>query len=136
MDILKNFIQKRAELFYRACRHCFITGNHVYIPNNGEYLDYVNLNYQDIPDLDALGLIYSSGTVSLSVKVQPNQPSVLGNDMLRMVIEYSGDKITTQEFSFLRFPFTSAGRRLVTLIGKHGSDNDFLFFIKLLLRKI
>lgn len=135
LDILKNFTQKQAELFNKVCSHCFISGDNVYIPNDNEYLQFANITYQDILDLDALGLINSSGTTSLSVKVQPDRPALFGNDMLRMVIEYSGQSNATQEFSFLQFPFTSAGRELVTLIGKHGSDKDFLCFVKLLIKK-
>ena len=135
LDILKNFTQKQAELFNRVCSHCFISGDNVYIPNDNEYLQFANITYQDILDLDALGLINSSGTTSLSVKVQPNRPSLLGNDMLRMVIEYNGQGHATQEFSFLQFPFTSAGRELITLIGKHGSEKDFLYFVKLLIKR-
>lgn len=135
LDILKNFTQKQAELFNKVCSHCFIFGDNVYIPNDNEYLQFANITYQDILDLDSLGLVNSSGTISLSVKVQPDRPSLLGNDMLRMVIEYSGQSNATQEFSFLQFPFTSAGRELVTLIGKHGSEKDFLYFVKLLIKK-
>lgn len=135
LDILKNFTQKQAELFNRVCSHCFISGDNVYIPNDNEYLQFANITYQDILDLDFLGLINSSATTSLSVKVQPNRPSLLGNDMLRMVIEYNGQGNATQEFSFLQFPFTSAGRELITLIGKHGSEKDFLYFVKLLIKK-
>lgn len=135
LDILKNFTQKQAELFNRVCSHCFIFGDNVYIPNDNEYLQFANVTYQDILDLDSLGLVNSSGTISLSVKVQPDRPSLLGNDMLRMVIEYSGQSNATQEFSFLQFPFTLAGRELVTLIGKHGSEKDFLYFVKLLIKK-
>lgn len=135
LDILKNFTQKQAELFNRVCSHCFISKDNVYIPNDNEYLQFANITYQDILDLDALGLINSSGTTSLSVKVQPDRPALFGNDMLRMVIEYNGQGNATQEFSFLQFPFTSAGRELVTLIGKHGSDKDFLCFVKLLIKK-
>ena len=135
LDILKNFIQKQAELFNRVCSHCFISGDNVYIPNDNEYLQFANITYQDILDLDALGLINSSGTTSLSVKVQPDRPALFGNDMLRMVIEYNGQGNATQEFSFLQFPFTSAGRELITLIGKHGSEKDFLYFVKLLIKK-
>lgn len=69
LDILKNFTQKQAELFNRVCSHCFISGDDVYIPNDNEYLQFANITYQDILDLDALGLINSSGTISLSVKV-------------------------------------------------------------------
>lgn len=135
LDILKNFTQKQAELFNKVCSHCFIFGDNVYIPNDDEYLQFANITYQDILDLDSLGLVNSSGIISLRVKVQPDRPSLLGNDMLRMVIEYSGQSNATQEFSFLQFPFTSAGRELVTLIGKHGSDKDFLCFVKLLIKK-
>lgn len=135
LNILKNFTQKQAELFNRVCSHCFISGDNVYIPNDNEYLQFANITYQDILDLDFLGLINSSATTSLSVKVQPNRPSLLGNDMLRMVIEYNGQGNATQEFSFLQFPFTSAGRELITLIGKHGSEKDFLYFVKLLIKK-
>lgn len=135
LDILKNFTQKQAELFNKVCSHCFIFGDNVYIPNDNEYLQFANITYQDILDLDFLRLINSSATTSLIVKVQPNRPSLLGNDMLRMVIEYSGQSNATQEFSFLQFPFTSAGRELVTLIGKHGSEKDFLYFVKLLIKK-
>lgn len=135
LDILKNFTQKQAELFNRVCSHCFISGDNVYIPNDNEYLQFANITYQDILDLDALGLINSSGTTSLSVKVQPDRPALFGNDMLRMVIEYNGQGNATQEFSFLQFPFTSAGRELITLIGKHGSEKDFLHFVKLLIKK-
>lgn len=135
LDILKNFTQKQAELFNRVCSHCFISGDNVYIPNDNEYLQFANITYQDILDLDALGLINSSGTTSLSVKVQPDRPALFGNDMLRMVIEYNGQGNATQEFSFLQFPFTSAGRELITLIGKHGSEKDFLYFAKLLIKK-
>lgn len=135
LDILKNFTQKQAELFNRVCSHCFISGDNVYIPNDNEYLQFANITYQDILDLDALGLINSSGTTSLSVKVQPDRPALFGNDMLRMVIEYNGQDNATQEFSFLQFPFTSAGRELITLIGKHGSEKDFLYFVKLLIKK-
>lgn len=135
LDILKNFTQKQAELFNRVCSHCFISGDNVYIPNDNEYLQFANITYQDILDLDALGLINSSGTTSLSVKVQPDRPALFGNDMLRMVIEYNGQGNATQEFSFLQFPFTSAGRALITLIGKHGSEKDFLYFVKLLIKK-
>lgn len=135
LDILKNFTQKQAELFNKVCSHCFISEDNVYIPNDNEYLQFANITYQDILDLDALGLINGSGTTSLRVKVQPDRPSLLGNDMLRMVIEYSGQSNATQEFSFLQFPFTSAGRELVTLIGKHGSEKDFLYFVKLLIKK-
>ena len=130
LDILKNFTQKQAELFNRVCSHCFISGDNVYIPNDNEYLQFTNITYQDILDLDALG-----GTTSLSVKVQPDRPALFGNDMLRMVIEYNGQGNATQEFSFLQFPFTSAGRELITLIGKHGSEKDFLYFVKLLIKK-
>lgn len=135
LDILKNFTQKQAELFNRVCSHCFISGDNVYIPNDNEYLQFANITYQDILDLDALGLINSSGTTSLSVKVQPDRPALFCNDMLRMVIEYNGQGNATQEFSFLQFPFTSAGRELITLIGKHGSEKDFLYFVKLLIKK-
>lgn len=135
LDILKNFTQKQTELFNRVCSHCFISGDNVYIPNDNEYLQFANITYQDILDLDALGLINSSGTTSLSVKVQPDRPALFGNDMLRMVIEYNGQGNATQEFSFLQFPFTSAGRELITLIGKHGSEKDFLYFVKLLIKK-
>lgn len=135
LDILKNFTQKQAELYNRVCSHCFISGDNVYIPNDNEYLQFANITYQDILDLDALGLINSSGTTSLSVKVQPDRPALFGNDMLRMVIEYNGQGNATQEFSFLQFPFTSAGRELITLIGKHGSEKDFLYFVKLLIKK-
>lgn len=135
LDILKNFTQKQAELFNRVCSHCFISGDNVYIPNANEYLQFANITYQDILDLDALGLINSSGTTSLSVKVQPDRPALFGNDMVRMVIEYNGQGNATQEFSFLQFPFTSAGRELITLIGKHGSEKDFLYFVKLLIKK-
>ena len=135
LDILKNFTQKQAELYNRVCSHCFISGDNVYIPNDNEYLQFTNITYQDILDLDALGLINSSGTTSLSVKVQPDRPALFGNDMLRMVIEYNGQGNATQEFSFLQFPFTSAGRELITLIGKHGSEKDFLYFVKLLIKK-
>lgn len=135
LDILKNFTQKQAELFNRVCSHCFISGDNVYIPNDNEYLQFANITYQDILDLGALGLINSSGTTSLSVKVQPDRPALFGNDMLRMVIEYNGQGNATQEFSFLQFPFTSAGRELITLIGKHGSEKDFLYFVKLLIKK-
>lgn len=135
LDILKNFTQKQAELFNRVCSHCFISGDNVYIPNDNEYLQFANITYQDILDLDALGLINSIGTTSLSVKVQPDRPALFGNDMLRMVIEYNGQGNATQEFSFLQFPFTSAGRELITLIGKHGSEKDFLYFVKLLIKK-
>lgn len=135
LDILKNFTQKQAELFNRVCSHCFISGDNVYIPNDNEYLQFANITYQDILDLDALGLINSSGTTSLSVKVQPDRPALFGNDMLRMVIEYNGQGNATQEFSFLQFPFTSAGRELITLIGKHGSEKDFFYFVKLLIKK-
>ena len=135
LDILKNFTQRQAELFNRVCSHCFISGDNVYIPNDNEYLQFANITYQDILDLDALGLINSSGTTSLSVKVQPDRPALFGNDMLRMVIEYNGQGNATQEFSFLQFPFTSAGRELITLIGKHGSEKDFLYFVKLLIKK-
>ena len=135
LDILKNFTQKQAELFNRVCSHCFISGDNVYIPNDNEYLQFANITYQDILDLDALGLINSSGTTSLSVKVQPDRPALFGNDMLRMVIEYNGQGNATQEFSFLQFPFTSARRELITLIGKHGSEKDFLYFVKLLIKK-
>lgn len=135
LDILKNFTQKQAELFNRVCSHCFISGDNVYIPNDNEYLQFANITYQDILDLDALGLINSSGTTSLSVKVQSDRPALFGNDMLRMVIEYNGQGNATQEFSFLQFPFTSAGRELITLIGKHGSEKDFLYFVKLLIKK-
>lgn len=69
LDILKNFTQKQAELFNRVCSHCFISGDNVYIPNDNEYLQFANITYRDILDLDALGLINSSGTTSLSVKV-------------------------------------------------------------------
>lgn len=98
-------------------------------------MQFANITYQDILDLDALGLINGSGTTSLSVKVQPDRPALFGNDMLRMVIEYNGQGNATQEFSFLQFPFTSAGRELITLIGKHGSEKDFLYFVKLLIKK-
>ena len=135
LDILKNFTQKQAELFNRVCSHCFISGDNVYIPNDNEYLQFANITYQDILDLDALGLINGSGTTSLSVKVQPDRPALFGNDMLRMVIEYNGQGNATQEFSFLQFPFTSAGRELITLIGKHGSEKVFLYFVKLLIKK-
>ena len=135
LDILKNFTQKQAELFNRVCSHCFISGDNIYIPNDNEYLQFANITYQDILDLDALGLINGSGTTSLSVKVQPDRPALFGNDMLRMVIEYNGQGNATQEFSFLQFPFTSAGRELITLIGKHGSEKDFLYFVKLLIKK-
>ena len=135
LDSLKNFTHKHAELFNRVCSHCFISGDNVYIPNDNEYLQFANITYQDILDLDALGLINSSGTTSLSVKVQPDRPALFGNDMLRMVIEYNGQGNATQEFSFLQFPFTSAGRELITLIGKHGSEKDFLYFVKLLIKK-
>lgn len=135
LDILKNFTQKQAELFNRVCSHCFISGDNVYISNDNEYLQFANITYQDILDLDALGLINSSGTTSLSVKVQPDRPALFGNDMLRMVIEYNGQGNATQEFSFLQFPFTSAERELITLIGKHGSEKDFLYFVKLLIKK-
>lgn len=135
LDILKNFTQKQAELFNKVCSHCFISGDNVYIPNDNEYLQFANITYRDILDLDSLGLINSSGTTSLSIEVQPNRPSLLSNDMLRMVIEYNGQGNATQEFSFLQFPFTSAGRELVTLIGRHGSEKDFLYFVKLLIKR-
>lgn len=69
LDILKKFTQKQAELFNRVCSHCFISGDNVYIPNDNEYLQFANITYQDILDLDALGLINSSGTIFLNVEV-------------------------------------------------------------------
>lgn len=135
LDILKNFTQKQAELVNRVCSHCFMSEDKAFIPNDQEYSKFVGITYQDILDLDGLGLMNSSGIISLSANVKPDRPFDLINNQLRMVVKCSGQENTEKEFNFSQFPFTSAGRELIKLLGKRGSDQDFLFFIKLLIKK-
>jgi hypothetical protein len=135
LDILKNFTQKQAELVNRVCSHCFMSEDKAFIPNDQEYSKFVGITYQDILDLDGLGLMNSSGIISLSANVKPDRPFALINNQLRMVVKCSGQENTEKEFNFSQFPFTSAGRELIKLLGKRGSDQDFLFFIKLLIKK-
>lgn len=135
LDILKNFTQKQAELVNRVCSHCFMYEDKAFIPNDQEYSKFVGITYQDILDLDGLGLMNSSGIISLSANVKPDRPFALINNQLRMVVKCSGQENTEKEFNFSQFPFTSAGRELIKLLGKRGSDQDFLFFIKLLIKK-
>ena len=135
LDILKNFTQKQAELVNRVCSHCFMSEDKAFIPNDQEYSKFVGITYQDILDLDGLGLMNSSGIISLSANVKPDRPFALINNQLRMVVKCSGQENTEKEFNFSQFPFTSAGRELIKLLGNRGSDQDFLFFIKLLIKK-
>lgn len=135
LDILKNFTQKQAELVNRVCSHCFMSEDKAFIPNYQGYSKFVGITYQDILDLDDLGLMNSSAIISLSANVEPNRPFVLANNQLRMVVKCSGQENTAKEFNISQFPFTSAGRELIKLLGKRGSDQDFLFFIKWLIKK-
>ena len=100
LDILKNFTQKQAELVNRVCSHCFMSEDKAFIPNDQEYSKFVGITYQDILDLDGLGLMNSSGIISLSANVKPDRPFALINNQLRMVVKCSGQENTEKEFNF------------------------------------
>ena len=108
LDILKNFTQKQAELVNRVCSHCFMSEDKAFIPNDQEYSKFVGITYQDILDLDGLGLMNSSGIISLSANVKPDRPFALINNQLRMVVKCSGQENTEKEFNFSQFPFTDS----------------------------
>lgn len=130
LDILKNFTQKQAELFYKVCSFCLISEKHVFIPNYDGYLKYTNITYQDILDLDSLGLMNSSGTIVLTCQLDLNKQFILCNDNLRMIVKYKDAENKPKDFTIAQFPFTPVGIELVTLIGKKASDKDFLVFVK------
>lgn len=130
LDILKNFTQKQAKLFYKVCDYCLVSGRHVFVPNYEDYLQYSNITYQDIFDLDSLGLMNSSGTIVLTCQLGLNKQFILCNDNLRMVVQYKDTENKPKDFTIAQFPFTPVGIELVTLIGKKASDTDFLSFVK------
>lgn len=131
LDILKNFTQKQGKLFKKVCNHCFMSGNNFFVPNNNEYLKYADITYQDILDLDSLGLMNSSPEIVLTGFMNLNNQFVLRNDELRMVVKHKKIENINQDVEFEQYPFTAAGRELVKLIEVHATDENFITFIKL-----
>lgn len=135
LDILKNFTQKEGKLFDKVCSHCLISGSNVFIPNYTEYLKLGNITYQDILDLDDLGLLNSRGDILLTAQMSSNGNYVMGNNKLYMMVKSRDSKNTAKEFTIKQFPFTAVGKELVMLTGKHASDKDFLIFIESVIKE-
>lgn len=78
--------------------------------------------------LDEIGLVNSSGLISLNVTIDHDHPASIINQELIMLIVANKENIT--KCSISQYPFTRVGVEIATLIGETTSDEDFILFAK------
>ncbi len=116
LECLRNLNAKDALLFESIS--AFVVGGD-FIIHDDELNEKYGFNYKDILSLDELGLLNSSGIISLNVKLVKEPRMVL--DYGKYVLFASAEENTV--LSVQEFPLTRAGRELFNVIINSNSDN-------------
>lgn len=128
LDVMRNLDKQDAELFKRICKCCIQSSGRLFIPNYEKYMEKCAITYSDILRLDEIGLLNSGGLISLDLTILKDQPALLINQELVMLIaSRDGNE---KKCSINQFPFTRIGIEISSLIGENTSDENFLLFAK------
>ena len=129
LDVMRNMSKQDAELFMKIRKHCIQSSPRaLYLPNYKDYLDKCGITYSEILRLDEIGLLNSSGFISLNLNIPNDHPAAIINQGLIMLIASNNEK--KNECSINQYPFTRTGTEIATLIGENTSDDDFILFAK------
>lgn len=129
LDVVRNLSKQDAELFSKICKHCIQSSPWgLYLPHYDNYLEKCGITYSEILRLDEIGLVNSSGFISLNLNIPNDHPAAIINQGLIMLIASNNEK--KNECSINQYPFTRTGTEIATLIGENTSDDDFLLFAK------
>ena len=129
LDVVRNLSKHDAELFTIICKHCIQSSpRNLYLPHYDNYLEKSGITYSEILRLDEIGLINSSGFISLYLSIDNDHPASIINQGLIMLIKANNENV--KECSIHQYPFTRIGFEISTLIGGITSDDDFISFAK------
>lgn len=128
LDVVRNLSKQDAELFTKICKHCIQSSHKLCLPRYDKYLEKSGITYSDILRLDEIGLINSSGFISLNLTIDNDHPASIINQGLIMFIAANNEK--TKKCSISQYPFTRIGCEIATLIGETTSDDDFILLAK------
>ncbi len=129
LDVVRNLSKQDAELFTKICKHCIQSIPHqLYLPRYDNYLEKCGITYSEILRLDEIGLVNSSGLISLNFTIDHDHQASIINQGLIMFIAANNEK--TKKCSISQYPFTRIGCEIATLIGEATSDEDFILFAK------
>lgn len=129
LDVVRNLSKQDAELFTKICKHCIQSSPQcLFLPNYDNYLEKCGITFSDILRLDEIGLVNSSGFISLVLTIDNEHPVSIINQGLIMLIAATNEKIKTGSIN--EYPFTRIGDEIATVIGETTSDDDFILFAK------
>lgn len=133
IDVIKNMSKKDAELFTKVCSHSFMTSaTNYFLPNEGEFMEAVGVQYSDIMKLNELGLIFNDGNISVAMTIGKEPCILVYNTHLIMLIgSASGNE---EKENIRQYPFTDSGKEIATLINETASCEDFLKYGEILVR--
>lgn len=129
LDVVRNLSKQDAELFTKICKHCIQSSpQKLYLPSYDNYLEKCGITYSEILRLDEIGLVNSSGLISLNFAIDHDHQASIINQGLIMLIAANNEKV--KKCSISQYPFTRIGFEIATLIGETTSDDDFILFAK------
>ena len=129
LDVVRNLSKQDAELFTKICKHCIQSSPQIlFLPQYDNYLEKCGITYSEILRLDEIGLVNSSGFISLNLTIDNDHPASIINQGLIMLIATTNEK--TKKCSINQYPFTRIGCEIATVIDKTTSDDDFILFAK------
>lgn len=128
LDVMRNLDKQDAELFAKICKCCIHSSpSKIYLPNYDDYLAQCGITYSEVLRLDEIGLMNSSGLISLNMQITDNPVSIINQELVMLIAAKSEKK---KQYSIRQFPFTRIGFEIATLIGDTTSDDEFILFAK------
>lgn len=130
LDTLRNISSAEALIFQKIIPFVLRRGDRYFLPSKSELLRKHGSSFSDILSLDECGLVNSSGTLTLHIKVTQNQiESILNDEMLIALLGYKDNNV---DIPIGIHTLTKAGRELYSILPhatNEGYMKDFAQFI-------
>lgn len=123
LDVLRNISASDAQVFQRLTSLVVRHGQTFFIPSDNELLTKYGLSFSAVLMLDECGLVNSSGTLSLNLRVSKNEEGfIFGTESM---IAVQGQNDENVKVSFGIHTLTKAGKELYRILA-HSSNGQYM----------
>ena len=126
LEILNNMTQNDARIFYKIC---WLTIDKMFVPNEIYLLEKYGITYDNILEMDELGLINSSATIGKIFENTNKKTKIFETNHFLCLSNHSG------RFSLQIFKLTTYAIQLLKIINYEENDDFILNYAKLIKNK-
>ena len=122
LETIRNISTDEAKTFQRIIPLIMYKRNVYLLLSDEDILNRYELSFADIQTLDDCGLVNSSGTLSINMRVSKNEPQCILSDTFIIIIR--GKKEKGEKISFGIYTLTRAGLELFNIL-THEPNLDY-----------